>query len=472
MDMINAPGFSDPRGSFGAIDAEGAAQLLALATDVSLVMTSEGVIEDLSLGAGDLPIANSDNWIGQRWIDTVTVESQTKIRELLDDAANARQPRWRQVNHPASGADIPIIYSAVRLKDGDRLVAFGRDVRPIAQLQRRLVDAQHSLERDYLRLRQAETRYRILFQESAEAVLILDASSRLIVDANPAASQLLNESAEQLVGTVFPRGFGADESSAVVSLLESVRGSGSSESATVRWQQRGQRVKVSASALLHDERPLLVVRLGTEARSADNNQLIDVLEQLPDALVITDTSGRILKVNHTFVRMAGLKDRKQTDQQAIERWLGMSGVDMPVLLATLNERGQVRLFNSALRDEYGSQVAVEVCAVSVPGPEKSYYAFSIRNVERRLEAPEDTANPVLPRSMEQLTELVGRVPLKDLVGEASDMVERLCIEAALNLTGDNRASAAEILGLSRQSLYVKLRRHGLAKRKSANDEEL
>ena len=40
-------------------------------------------------------------------------------------------------------------------------------------------------------------------------------------------------------------------------------------------------------------------------------------------------------------------------------------------------------------------------------------------------------------------------------------IERLGIEAALELTGDNRASAAEMLGLSRQSLYVKLRRYGL-----------
>ena len=37
----------------------------------------------------------------------------------------------------------------------------------------------------------------------------------------------------------------------------------------------------------------------------------------------------------------------------------------------------------------------------------------------------------------------------------------MCIEAALNLTCDNRASAADVLGLSRQSLYVKLRRFGL-----------
>jgi DNA-binding NtrC family response regulator len=41
------------------------------------------------------------------------------------------------------------------------------------------------------------------------------------------------------------------------------------------------------------------------------------------------------------------------------------------------------------------------------------------------------------------------------------MIEQMCIGAALELSRDNRVSAAEMLGLSRQSLYVKLRRHGL-----------
>jgi hypothetical protein len=60
-----------------------------------------------------------------------------------------------------------------------------------------------------------------------------------------------------------------------------------------------------------------------------------------------------------------------------------------------------------------------------------------------------------------LTELVGRVPLKELVREAADVIERLAIEAALKLTGDNRALASDLLGLSRQSLYIKLHRYGL-----------
>jgi DNA-binding NtrC family response regulator len=68
----------------------------------------------------------------------------------------------------------------------------------------------------------------------------------------------------------------------------------------------------------------------------------------------------------------------------------------------------------------------------------------------------------MPRSVEQLRELVGRVSLKELVRESADLIERLCIEAALDVSGNNRASAAQLLGLSRQGLYSKLRRHGLA----------
>jgi transcriptional regulator PpsR len=103
---------------------------------------------------------------------------------------------------------------------------------------------------------------------------------------------------------------------------------------------------------------------------------------------------------------------------------------------------------------------VEISAVSVDLQGQSWLGFAIRNVERRR-VTDGRPTRELPRSVEQLTELVGRVSLKELVRETTDVIERLCIEAALELTGDNRASAAEMLGLSRQSLYVKLRRYGL-----------
>ena len=42
------------------------------------------------------------------------------------------------------------------------------------------------------------------------------------------------------------------------------------------------------------------------------------------------------------------------------------------------------------------------------------------------------------------------------VSENVDVIEKICIEAALEITNNNRAAAADLLGLSRQSLYVKL----------------
>ena len=117
-------------------------------------------------------------WLGSRLADIVTAETQTKVGELLRDAAAPKSSSWRQVNHPSPGGeDTPVLYSAINIGRDDRFVVVGRDLRPLATMQLRLVNAQQSMERDYARLRQAETRYRLLFQVSSEAVMIVDAGS-------------------------------------------------------------------------------------------------------------------------------------------------------------------------------------------------------------------------------------------------------------------------------------------------------
>jgi DNA-binding NtrC family response regulator len=102
--------------------------------------------------------------------------------------------------------------------------------------------------------------------------------------------------------------------------------------------------------------------------------------------------------------------------------------------------------------------------------EEPCFGFTIRDVGQRASIDRQATRDN-PRSVAHLTELVGRVPLRDLVRDSTDMIERLCIEAALEITGDNRASAAEILGLSRQSLYAKLRRYGLGELAPADGDE-
>ena len=132
---------------------------------------------------------------------------------------------------------------------------------------------------------------------------------------------------------------------------------------------------------------------------------------------------------------------------------------MNLLKKQFRDHQQVPNFSSVVNDLNGREEPVEISAILV-GRDKPLYGYSVRSVGRReRDLPQTEAS--YPRSVEQLTELVGRKPLKEIVRESTDLIERMCIEAALVHTSDNRASAAEILGLSRQSLYSKLHRHGI-----------
>lgn len=168
----------------------------------------------------------------------------------------------------------------------------------------------------------------------------------------------------------------------------------------------------------------------------------------------------MLSANSAFAALAELAHAEQARGEMLDRWLGRPGVDMGVLLANLRQRGAVRMFATVLRTEHGTTADVEISATALTGAAPPCFSFAIRDVSHRL-AAEPRPGAALPRSVEQLAELIGRVSLKELVRDATDVIERLCIETALEMTGDNRALAADMLGLSRQSLYVKLRRYGL-----------
>ncbi len=464
--------FRAPKRTLGNLDAEVAAQLIAAAADIALIVDSKGVIRDVAVGGEEIDPDACEAWIGRRWIDTVTVESRPKIEELIRDAEEAARLRWRQVNHPSkNGADLPIRYAALKINNG-RIVAVGRDLRPVAALQQRLVDAQQSMEREYARLRHAETRYRLLFQIAAQPVLIVDANSLKLVEANPAASKLLNKPAKRLTGRAYLDLFDAESAKAIQAQLAQVRATGRADDLTARLNEGEQETLVGTSMFRQESASHYLVRLSAVHAETDGprsgSKLISVVESLPDGFVVTDLDRRIITANPAFLDLVELASEEQARGESLDRWVGRPGVDLDALIANLREHGSVRHFDTIVRGEYGASDEVEISAVSVPTGEHPCFGFTIRNVGGRK--PVQPRRPrELPRSVEQLTQLVGRVTLKELVRETTDVIERLCIEAALELTGDNRASAAEMLGLSRQSLYSKLRRFGLGDLDSDDD---
>jgi transcriptional regulator PpsR len=437
------------------------------------VVDADGTIRDIAFQseelAGDLD--TSASWIGTSLMSTVVADSRAKVTHLLADAAmhNSR-PKWRHINHAnADGRSVPVLYCAVQVGEDGRMVAFGRDLRAMSLLQQRLMMAQESLERDYSRMREVETRYRLLFQMSSEPVLILDTARHRVVEANPAARALFGARTDQASGQALGEIFAHDTLDSVNAHLGTVRADGRAEEFSARLARGGADVSVAASLFRQESTSFFLLRITQADASAASMpdaklKLLKLVESAPDGFVVTDSTGNILTANAAFLEMAGVPHEDAARGESLDRWVGNSGVELDVLITNLRQRGSVRFFTTVVRNEDGGSAQVEISAVAIGNGGTPSFGFAIRNIGPRLQVgiqADSKAVRAMPRSIEQLTELIGRVPLKDLVRESTDVIEKLCIEAALELTGDNRASAAEMLGLSRQSLYVKLRRYGL-----------
>jgi transcriptional regulator PpsR len=453
------------RDLLGVLDAKVAAKVVAAGGDVAMIIDRGGVIRDVAVSSQDLLRDGVDQWLDRRWSDTVTVESRQKIEEMLRDAANDSGPRWREINHATkNGASVSVRYIAVNAGEDGRVIAIGRDQRATSELQQRLVQAQQAMERDYQRLREAESRYRLLFQLASEAVLVVDSGTRKILEANPAADRMVGGVEEPLIGRTFAAAFDWVSRDAAASLLAMAHG-GANFTAQASLVSGGQTFSVAASLFRQDRSALFLVRLTPQDRELSGlpesaRRLAEVLERMPDAFVVTDEQLKIIAENGAFLDLTRLASKEQAHGLSLDAFLGRPELDRNILVSNLRQHGVLKNFATVLRNRLGETEDVEVSAVHVVEGNQPCFGFSIRSVGR-VSAPRPRMVAELPRSVEQLSQLVGRATLKELVRETTDLVERLCIEAALELTGNNRASAAEVLGLSRQSLYSKLHRYGL-----------
>lgn len=450
---------------FVDLDISALAGLLEKVADFSLVLDRNGRILELALSSDELQSYIDESWIGSELIDTVTPESRSRVAEYLQSAlADPGTSIRADVNHMlADGSSLPVQYRMVAPAGDTRILAVGRDMRAVTSLRQQLLNAQQALEQDYWRLRQVETRYRQLFDLVSECILVLDASSRRILEANPAASELLGSTGLRVVGKPFPLGLDKDSTQAVELLLLEAMSVGRAHASGLQLSGNDGPVTVVISYLRQANEARFLVRIAQEhsASVGGESLLPPALQKAPDAVLLTDTDGRVLAANRAFVDLSQAVNDEQVVGVVADRWLGRSGVDLSVLLSNLRERGVVKLFSTVLRGDSGVHTDVEVSAALAESPQRAMFAFFIRDVSRRVSS-QQTIGSGLPSTIEQITNRVGRLPLKELVRESTDVIEAMCIRAALELTQDNRASAAELLGLSRQSLYAKLRRYEIS----------
>ncbi|MEO0670993.1 MAG: transcriptional regulator PpsR [Pseudomonadota bacterium] len=462
-------GFQAPKKSLRGLKPDAAAFAIAASADIAFVLNAKGVIEDVSVANPNLIAAPPGSLMGEAWADTVTPECVDKVKRAIAKAQKSALSDWHEINYPSTGeADAPFRFIVVRLDQdrGHKLLALGRDQRRNASLQRRLVFAQQEMEREYAKVRDSEARYRILFQHSEEAVMVTDAQSMRVQELNPAAAHLLKTDPDRVAGKSIAQVFSAKAQSDLATLHAMARASGSAEAKGLALAKGKRTVDVFAACFNVGRVPRVLLRLAAQSAAATDGEepyhsgVSAIMDASPEGIVVTDVTGQVRFANPAFLDMLQVSTPDAVVGRSLSDWIGRPGADYGVLETRVREDGSLRFFETLLTSTHGDTMDVEISGVVVPDAEPAGMGFIIRNLGGRL-SNGAALRGALPEAVEQMRELVGRVPLKELVRETTDIIEKMCIEAALELTNDNRASASELLGLSRQSLYVKLRRYDL-----------
>lgn len=461
------------------IQPEVAKAALAAAADLVLVLSADGVIQQVVLNDALQPETAWQQLSGKPWHAVVADDSRRKVELMLQELKESGKARPREINlRQADGTTAPFRFALVRLSSTEpTLAAVGRDLRPLSVLQQQLLQSQQAMDREFVRMRQAETRYRLLFQVSSEGVLVIELSSQRIIESNQAAGQLLQRSMEELQRSPLASLLDRPSLTSLQAMFTALQAGERQPELELRSKDRSTVIKAAGSLFRQAGTSYVLLRLNPPTQASRSvvdasrrARMLTALSALPDGFVVLSEDRNILSANAAFCEAVQVANESQLIGQPLERWLGRPGVDLQLIWAILREHGSLRNFSTVVRNEYGVTSEAMASAVLVHTSEEAFIGLVIRLAPPMIATV--PANPVgvLPHSGEQLKELVGRVSLKEIVRQSADMIERLCIEAALQVSGDNRASAAQLLGLSRQGLYLKLRRHGLGDLESSEGE--
>lgn len=466
-----------PHDSLDAVDIKTAVSLVAYSADVVFVLDTNSTIRDV-VNADKIGIEDSSSLLNKKWMDTIAIDSHPKVHALMDTNTSEGAQKWRQVNQLLpDGKSLPILFSTIHLPKQKTVLAIGRDLRSISALQQRLVEAQQEIERDYTRLHAIENRYSQLFNITDQAYLLIDSQTLRIIEANKASGTLLGDS-KKLVGKAIGDLFAKGDQEVIQDYFADFKIGNLQQNRVVHLLNSADEVEISSALLREGRQSVYLVSLNPLSINAaainygeQSALVLKAIEESSDAFVVTNLQGLILSSNKAFTQMTHSAQVEYVIGKSLEQWLGRSTIDLRIILNTLREHGVIKNYATTITSDDGSSpLEAEISGVDVRSHNPPAFAFSIRSISKRVAQAGPTPSNI-EKNARHLTELVGKVPLKEIVTETTDIIEKLCIISALELTMSNRASAAELLGLSRQGLYIKMRRFGIIENSASEDND-
>ena len=458
-----------------AIAPEQFNEIVTTAADLAIVLDTGGTVKSVIVNPLNPTLGRLDHWKDRDIREFMAEDSLSKLETQLEAYRKGQKTAVDaiEVNHyDNANWEFPIRYTLHKTGNPDVILMLGRDLRPIAELQHRLVKAQLALEKDYETHRDYETRYRVIMEASRDALVLVDVASGRIVDLNATAAQVLGADADALTGSAFTQEFDGRRRGEFIEGL--VLAASDEASGPVPVKTRRSRIDVAIHPIVFRAAgdKSLLCRIETEKSPETvaaelSIHLAQLFREGPDAIVITDALGVIRSVNDSFLNLTDAGNASDVKGKSLGDFLSRGSVDLKVLTDNATRAGKMRMYATRLEGAFGSQLSVELSATHLNSNGTTGFAFVIRDTSR-MEVVRDPSSSVIPGpgpvsddAMRNVMDLVGSAPLKDIVAATTDVVEKMCIETAVELTDNNRVAAAEMLGLSRQSLYVKLRKYGL-----------
>jgi transcriptional regulator PpsR len=437
--------------------------------DITLTLDADGVIQN-AVSAEGLAGEGLSAWLGRPWRETIDPAVESLVQKMIRDIRTSGVSSFVKVTQRLpSGREVPMEYTTFSLGEKAGFVAIGKNLQVISDLQSRLQLAQQERERDYWKMREIETRYRMLFDASTEASVLVLVANQRIVEANVAAIKSLG----LLPGSEFFPDLDAHDRQSFEAMLEQVREQGRAPG--IAFHVPGGKTLYSLRAsLMKSESGLYylfqMAPLGpqpTASAAKATFSVDDIIQRLPDGFAVVDMDGTIRRVNHTFLDLVHMGSETAVIGQNLKRWLSQPGADLSVLMGLVLKHGSVTRMNTVLQGEFGTDTTVEISAVGNRTAGPDYVGLLLRDTTMRSAAdaaaapmpaiPITAAAPVVDFLHQDLT-------LEQLVKASTESIEQSAIVSVLHQCQGNRTVAARRLGLSRQSLHTKLKKYSLEER--------
>lgn len=449
--------------------------IISEVSDVGVVMTEDAEVLSVLINPNAQNYQKLESFEGKPFQNSLTVESVPKFNERLATfLANGPHVRPLELNHtdPSQRFEYPVRYSFHRIGPDGAILLLGRDLRPVAEMQQQLVKAQLALEHDYEQQREFDTRFRVLMESTSDAIIFVSTQSGRMTELNKTAAALLGRSHESLMGQSFSDLFEVKSRSNLMDQLSTQAMANTDIPTSLVLRKGGQKLRVTATLFRSAGERFMLCRLRSEnAENGPADALAMNVQHLyangPDAMVFATEDGNMVSANDAFLNLIGVAHDMNVRGRSLADYLLRGSVDLKVMTENTARTGWMRVYATKIAGDYGSPRNVEISVTRIETGQSDVFAFVIRDAGRM-----DAGRPAPAEGDENINsviELVGSATLKDIVAETTNVVEKMCIETAVELTMNNRVAAAEMLGLSRQSLYVKLRKFNLLSRETKED---